>query len=435
MSRRIIPVLQEPVLRSRLPFASIAFLWRQRVVRTFAVIVASCVAISSLIFGSSEQGNARGFNGGGFGGGHFGGGGFGGGRFGGFGGGPVGGYHGTGGGQLNAPRLGTPQFQGFGGNHFRPSMPAQRFGGPNTGRFVGPRSVEPGFRSFSGKSPNAGLGNFRGLHSSNGKKGLAASRGLTARNARRDSIGRFAGERRPGRTGNVARNELSQFQRFANGRRVQQGLPSQAFARDIQPSHALPARGPLSSAGFRRGNGFESQIFGGRHWRGREGRFRHFWGGGVFWPYLLGDYFSYAFWPEAYSEPFWAYGSESRSSGAPSGPMAVMERELPLRKAALTKARTSPFPASAANPRGRPDRSSSLQFVVVSLQALWIFRWLNLKRLFSQPPDSGRHWPSLKRRLPRLPALCRLHAPNKLRSPRSRVSMRWSSGSKACSKP
>jgi hypothetical protein len=72
----------------------------------------------------------------------------------------------------------------------------------------------------------------------------------------------------------------------------------------------------LSSAGFRRGNGFESQIFGGRHWRGREGRFRHFWGGGVFWPYLLGDYFSYAFWPEAYSEPFWAYGSDSILWGA-----------------------------------------------------------------------------------------------------------------------
>jgi hypothetical protein len=67
----------------------------------------------------------------------------------------------------------------------------------------------------------------------------------------------------------------------------------------------------LSSAGFRRGNGFESQTFGGRHWRGREGRFRHFWAGSVFWPYLFGDYVSYAFWPEAYSEPFWAYGSNS----------------------------------------------------------------------------------------------------------------------------
>ena len=72
----------------------------------------------------------------------------------------------------------------------------------------------------------------------------------------------------------------------------------------------------MSSAGFRRGNGFESQTFGGRHWHGREGGFRHFWAGSVFWPYLFGDYVSYAFWPEVYSEPFWAYGSNSILWGA-----------------------------------------------------------------------------------------------------------------------
>jgi hypothetical protein len=72
----------------------------------------------------------------------------------------------------------------------------------------------------------------------------------------------------------------------------------------------------LNSAAFRRGNGFETPIFGGRHWRGREGRFRHFWAGAVFWPYLFGDYVSYAFWPETYSEPFWAYGPNSILWGA-----------------------------------------------------------------------------------------------------------------------
>jgi len=114
----------------------------------------------------------------------------------------------------------------------------------------------------------------------------------------------------------VARNELSQFRRFENVRKAQQGLPRQAFARDLPLSQALLAHGPLSSAGFRRGNGFESQIFGGQHWRGREGRFRHFWAGGVFWPYLFGDYVSYTFWPEVYSEPFWAYGPNSILWGA-----------------------------------------------------------------------------------------------------------------------
>jgi hypothetical protein len=84
----------------------------------------------------------------------------------------------------------------------------------------------------------------------------------------------------------------------------------------LPPSQAIAARGPLNSAAFRRGNGFETQIFGGRHWRGREGRFRHFWAGGVFWPYLFGDYVSYAFWPEVYSEPFWAYGPSSILWGA-----------------------------------------------------------------------------------------------------------------------
>ena len=96
----------------------------------------------------------------------------------------------------------------------------------------------------------------------------------------------------------------------------QRGSQVQAFAHRLPPSQALAARGPLNSAAFRRGNGFETQIFGGRHWRGREGRFRHFWAGGVFWPYLFGDYVSYAFWPEAYSEPFWAYGPNSILWGA-----------------------------------------------------------------------------------------------------------------------
>ena len=183
-------------------------------VRTFAVIAAGCVAISSLILGSSGEGNARGLNGGGFGGGHFGGGGFGGGQIRGIpGGGPVGGNHGFGVGPLAAPRLQTPQFRGFGGNTFRPSMSAHRFGGPNTGRFVGPRGVEPGFRSFSRKSPSAGLGNIRGLHGAKGRRGLTASRGLTGQNARREPSGRFAG-RGPGRAGNVAHNELSRFRDF-----------------------------------------------------------------------------------------------------------------------------------------------------------------------------------------------------------------------------
>jgi hypothetical protein len=33
------------------------------------------------------------------------------------------------------------------------------------------------------------------------------------------------------------------------------------------------------------------------------------WVGPVFWPFLLGDVFSYVFWPYAYDYPFWSYGT------------------------------------------------------------------------------------------------------------------------------
>jgi LTXXQ motif family protein len=286
------------------------------VVRKFAIIATACVVITSFIFGSSEGGNARGFNGGGFGGGHFGGGGFGGGHFGGFG----------GGGNFAAPRLGNPHFGGFGGRQFPSTAP--HYGRLNTGRFAGTRGAVSGFRGFSSRSPSAGPGNFRGLRTREGthaprfarqQRGMGnrfasqrASR-ASAGNERRELHGRFAEMNRgPGRIGNIPRNTFAQFHEMRRAHLgnllSQRGSATQAFARELQPSQAIAARGPLNSAAFRRGNGFETQIFGGRHWRGREGRFRHFWAGGVFWPYLFGDYVSYAFWPEAYSEPFWAYG-------------------------------------------------------------------------------------------------------------------------------
>jgi hypothetical protein len=66
--------------------------------------------------------------------------------------------------------------------------------------------------------------------------------------------------------------------------------------------------------------GFNRNAFGNNanwnHWGG------HFWGAGwnnwgwgwggwagpVFWPFLLGDVFSFVFWPYAYYDPFWWYG-------------------------------------------------------------------------------------------------------------------------------
>jgi hypothetical protein len=131
--------------------------------------------------------------------------------------------------------------------------------------------------------------------------------------------GRFAETNRGIGPHGINRNTFAQFhemRRAQLGNQLLQHGQPQAFARNFQPSQQIATRGPLNNAAFRRGNGFERPIFGGRHWRGREGRFRYFWAGGVFWPYLFGDYVSYAFWPDEYAEPFWSYGPEAILWGA-----------------------------------------------------------------------------------------------------------------------
>jgi hypothetical protein len=60
--------------------------------------------------------------------------------------------------------------------------------------------------------------------------------------------------------------------------------------------------------------GFNRNAFGsGRGWHRWGGRFNGGWGGWagpVFWPYLYGDVFSYAFWPDGYYDPFWDFGPD-----------------------------------------------------------------------------------------------------------------------------
>ena len=53
--------------------------------------------------------------------------------------------------------------------------------------------------------------------------------------------------------------------------------------------------------------------WGGRFWGAGWNRWGHGWGGWagpVFWPFLYGDIFSFAFWPYDYYDPFWAYGPD-----------------------------------------------------------------------------------------------------------------------------
>ncbi len=265
--------------------------------RRLAFVAAGCCFAIGLLMFAAEAAPREGHVGGE----HFGGGGgFGGGHFAGppsrigstappsirsFGGAPAGGIGSTappslrdfGGGPFAAPRLTAPQFHGLAGGQFGiPSIPpgfeslqeqrarGERFGGARASQFAGRERIGRGTaraRQFTG--PNARSERF-------GRKAIAAPRGGQA---------------------------------FA-----QRGPANSAFARPGPATRAIATRGPMNSTAFRRGNVFETKAFGGHRWRGRYGRFRHFWAGGIFWPYLFGDYVSYAFWPNEWENTFWAYG-------------------------------------------------------------------------------------------------------------------------------
>ena len=70
----------------------------------------------------------------------------------------------------------------------------------------------------------------------------------------------------------------------------------------------------FNRTGFNRnafGNGAGWHRWGGRFYGAGWNNWGHGWGGWagpVFWPFLLGDIFSFAFWPYGYYDPFWAYG-------------------------------------------------------------------------------------------------------------------------------
>ncbi|MDR3422925.1 MAG: Spy/CpxP family protein refolding chaperone [Xanthobacteraceae bacterium] len=72
----------------------------------------------------------------------------------------------------------------------------------------------------------------------------------------------------------------------------------------------------FNRAGFNRnafGNGRGWNHWGGRYWGAGWNRWGYGWGGWagpVFWPFLYGDIFSFAFWPYDYYNPFWAFGPD-----------------------------------------------------------------------------------------------------------------------------
>ncbi len=274
--------------------------------KRFTVLAAICFATGSLVLGGAEAGAGEG-HGGGFGGGHPSGG-FGGGHIGGLGGGPRGGIGSTappvlsspGGGQFRLSAV--PHLGGFGAERLGSTrLTAPRYGALG-GRYYGGLTAR-GYgapRSNRGRLRRAGTSQFA---QQSRRQKEAAEKGFAGRHER----GQVTKSRFPNSPARLEkqRSSVAALRRRRNAAEAQR-----------EPAPDANERGPLNNAAFRRGNGFESARFGGRRWRGREGRFRHFWVGGIFWPYLFGDYFSYAFWPDDYDSPFWAYGPDAILWGA-----------------------------------------------------------------------------------------------------------------------
>jgi LTXXQ motif family protein len=275
MSRRIIVALM----------ASVAF-------------VTIPLANNAMAFGGGRGGGGGHFGGGGghfgggggghFGGGHFGGGHFGGGHFGGghFGGGHFGGGH-FGGGHFGGGHFGGGHFGGghFGGGHFG----GGHFGG---GHFGGGH--------FGGGHLAHGGGHFGGGHFAHGGRQVGGGRfGGGQFGSGHFGGGHFGGSRFAHGGGQVGGSRFGGGQfgggRFAHGGGQfggRGGFNRNAFGNQVAWNSFGGARGFGGAGGYDWGGG----------WGGWGG-----WAGPVFWPYLLGDVFSFALWPYYY-DPFWAYG-------------------------------------------------------------------------------------------------------------------------------
>jgi hypothetical protein len=281
----------------------------------FAIaLVASVAAIAALATDASAGGRGGGGGGGGHGGGGGGGGfhGGGGGAFHGGGGGfhmgGGGGFHAMGGGGM---RMGGGGFHPGGGFHAGGSgFHANAFRGGNLGAFRA-GSVH-GFmgRNFGG-APFAGHAmSHRTLGGTIPGRSFGGPRTLAHQNApfggaNRNLVGR-AGAVGAGAALGAAAGTHAQFAHLTHAQFAHNQFAAQNF-------HGLQN---FSHTGFNR-NAFGDPA----HWNRWGG---HFWGAGwnhwgwgwggwagpVFWPFLFGDVFSFAFWPYAYYDPFWVYGPD-----------------------------------------------------------------------------------------------------------------------------
>ncbi|MGA7325722.1 MAG: Spy/CpxP family protein refolding chaperone [Rhodomicrobium sp.] len=230
-------------------------------------ITAGCLAIGALFPEPHTFAAGRGI-GGGFGGGHIG---------------------GIGGGVIGRP----PAIGGIGGcfhgGGIGPAIP--RIGVPQGPRLGATPQIGGLYTSPMGAYPRG----LRGLR--HGRIGVNHGLGLHGYQAHRLAgvhNPRIRGQNSTGLAGRTAL-QRQRINRFGAGHNRRSVLPHAALAAAAIP-HA---------------NAFDNARWGGHREGHHNHRFRHFWAGGVFWPYFFGDFFSYAFWPSAYDGLFWGYGPDA----------------------------------------------------------------------------------------------------------------------------
>jgi hypothetical protein len=270
--------------------------------RKFKSKFALALLASGALTAAAASNASAGGHGGGGGGGHGGGGG-GGGFHGGGGGfhGGGGGFHGGGGGFHLGGGGGGFRAGGihFGGGGFAARGINHGFAGHG---FTGHAFTGYGTHTFAGRSPGGGT---------------FAAHGNAARSA--------AGTLGPhnGQLGAANRNLVGR----AGAAGAALGAAAATHAQFTHLTHAQFAHNQFAAQNFRglqnfNRTGFNRNAFGEpSNWNRWGG---HFWGAGwnnwgwgwggwagpVFWPFLFGDVFSFAFWPYAYYDPFWVYGPD-----------------------------------------------------------------------------------------------------------------------------
>jgi hypothetical protein len=108
---------------------------------------------------------------------------------------------------------------------------------------------------------------------------------------------------------NALQNQFAHNNALSQGQLTHNQLTHNQFA--AQNFHGL---NNFNRTGFNRnafGNNGQWNHWGGHFWGAGWNNWGWGWGGWagpVFWPFVLGDVLSFVFWPDAYYDPFWAYG-------------------------------------------------------------------------------------------------------------------------------